>query len=415
MTLTETVFWTKIASKFVGAFVVLIIVGYYAYIYVISLTRTPEQVFRPDNKCGSLPEIAIEAQEGASYGNAVFQVTALSTSLPDNYEKAPLITYVYKTDVRGETFETRDLAYSIAKDLEFETPVEHAAGSTVYVWRNKGLSSTLTFNTDTFNFTYLRDNSVLPKIPNTELPGTTFKAPEYASNYLRALGLYTAEFANGKSFSYPVVMSQGKSFLAESLFTAQLVRVDFQKVVPMLFYDKQVVSPTYNSPALIDFVKFIELAKKKGEKDESHAKFYARRVGRTPETANVQVYLRSQVGNPARGLQQLIYNNWKVEETPCGTASIIRPSSAILKIQKGEGTIAYLAPKGGDPLQPKSVDPLREINLYNLELTYYEANTIQPYLQPIYVATGEVVYENGARGDIAIYVPAIDYGLQPKK
>lgn len=416
MTLTETVFWTKIASKFAGVFVILLIVGYYSYLYIISITTTPDQMFRPDNKCGILPKLSIEAQEGAAYGDATFQVVALRSSLPDDLEKAPLITYVYKTDIRGETFETRDMAYSIAKDFDFETPVEHAAGSTVYVWRNKSLQSTLTFNTDTFNFTYSRDSSVLPKIPNINLPATTFRAPEYASNYLRALGLFTAEFADGKQFSYPVIMSQGNSFLAESLDTAQLVRVDYQKVAPLLFYDKSITSPTkLGSSPLINFVAFLDEAQKNADKSKSYAKFYARRVGKTPQTANVQVYLRNQNGQPALGLQQLIYNNWRIDEKPCGTSTIIRPSTAIAKISNGEGTIVYLTPKGGDPLQPKSDEPLKEISLYDLEIAFYEANTIQEYLQPVYVATGEVVYANGARGDIAIYVPAIDYELQGKK
>lgn len=414
MTLTETVFWSKIATKFTGAFVVLLVVGYYAYLYVLTITTTVDQVFRPNNKCGVLPQITIEAQEGASYGNATFQVVALSSSLPDNFQKAPLITYVYRTDVKGETFETRDFAYSIAEDLKFKTAVEHAAGSTVYVWKNPELKSNLTFNTDTFNFTYTRDVSVLPKVPNNDLPATTFRAPEFAANYLRAIGLYTGELATGRSFAYPVIMSAGKPYLAKSLDSAQLVRVDFQKVTPLLFYDKAVTSPTYNSPTLIDFVAFIDLAKKKTSNDLIYEKFFARRVGKTPETANVQVYMRNQNGQPAEGLQQLVYNNWKIDEIPCGTYLVTRPSAAIKKISNGEGTIVYLISKGGDPLQPKTTEKPRDINLYNLELAYYEANNVQAFLQPIYVATGEVVFENGARGDIAIYVPAIDYGIQKK-
>ena len=186
-------------------------------------------------------------------------------------------------------------------------------------------------------------------------------------------------------------MRNGKSYLSKSLDDAQLVRVDFQKVNPLLIYSKSILSPTFSTSSQIDFVGFIALALKKGDADTSFAKFYARRVGQTPNTANVQIYLRDQNGTPANSLQQLVYNNWKVESTPCGTYLIIRPSDAISKIAKGEGTIVYLIEKGGDPLQPSTTQTVKDVNLYDMELVYYEANRIQPYLQPIYVATGEVV------------------------
>ncbi|WKZ23876.1 MAG: hypothetical protein QY312_03900 [Candidatus Dojkabacteria bacterium] len=411
MTLTETVFWTKAASKFVGVFVVLIIVGYYAYLYVISITRTPDQVFRADFRCGELPKVEIEAQESTEFGNASIQVVALGPSLPN--DRVPLITYVYKIDVKGETFETRDLAYSLARDFNIRTDVQHAAGSTIYQWKDPAKRSTLTVNTDTLHFSYIREDAVLPAVPNLQLPATVFRAPEYAGNYLRALGLYTNDFAKGKSFAYPVTMVNGQPVLAKSLDVAQLIRVDFQKVNYSLVYDRAVLSPTFDAARGIDFVGFIDLMKKKGEDNPAYIKFESRRVSRTPETANVQIYIRSQGGHPSDGIQQLHYNNWKVEEVPCGTYPIIRPADAISKISQGEGTIVYAIEKGGDPLQPRTSAPLKEINLYNLELAYYEPNRIQPYLQPIYVASGEVVFENGARGDIALYVPAIDYDARP--
>ncbi len=412
MTLTETVFWTKIASKFVGVFVVLIVVGYYAYLYVLTITRTPDQVFRPDNKCGVLPQLEIAAQEGVSYGNAQIQVVALAPSLPN--DKVPLITYVYKIDVRGETFTTRDIANALAEDLRFTDPVQHVAGSTVYTWKSALKKSTLVVNTDTLNFTYIRDASVLPKIPNLLLPATMFRAPEYGSNYLSALGLYTNEFSNGKTFAYPVVMVNNEPRSAKSIDVAQLVRVDFQKRNVALVYEKGILDPTFDASLGIDFIGFIDIMKQKGENDKNLQTFFARRVSKTPETANVRLYMRSQGGDPADALQQLIYNNWKVEEKPCGTSTIIRPADAISIISKGEGTIVFANEKGGDPLKPTATTPFKEINLYNLELAYYESEKVQDFLQPIYIAKGEAVFENGARGDIAIYVPAIDYAAQKK-
>lgn len=413
MTLTETVFWSKILSKFAGVFVVLIVVGYYAWLFVLTITRTPDDIFAPDNKCGVLPELNIEAQAGVILSSPVYQVDALKPVLPNS--NVPRIGYVYAIDIKGETFRTRDISLALAKDLSFSSPVVHEPGSTIYQWKNTNLKSTLTFNTNTFNFTYIREPSVLPKVPNILLPATTYRAPEIAANYLRSLGLFTDEFGNGRSFAYPVIMSQNVPAYAKAIEYAQLIRVDFQKTNKLLVYNEVLDLQPYKAGTNIDFRAFITEQRKTQQNGIKFVQKVIRRVGKTPTTSNVQVYMRDQSGNPSTGLQQLIYNNWNVEDLPCGTYKIIPPSVIITSLAEGKGIVVYLEEKGGDPLRPSTSLPVKTINLYELELVYYEANEIQSYLQPIYVATGETIFENGSKGDIAIYIPAIDYSAQAKK
>jgi hypothetical protein len=413
MTLTETVFWSKILSKFAGVFVVLLVVGYYAWLFVLTITRTPDDIFAPDNKCGVLPPLNIEAQAGVVLNSPVYQVDALKPVLPNS--SVPRIGYVYAIDIKGETFRTRDIALALARDLAFTAPVIHDAGSTIYQWKNTNLKSTLTFNTNTFNFTYIREPSVLPKVPNLQLPATTYRAPEIAANYLRSLGLFTAEFSEGRSYAYPVNMSQNVPTYANAIEHAQLIRVDFQKTNKLLVYNSVLDTAPYKASTNIDFKAFITEQKQTAQNGIEFTQKVIRRVGKTPTTSNVQVYMRDQSGSPSAGLQQLIYNNWFVEDMPCGTYRIIPPSVIITSLSEGKGVIVYLEEKGGDPLRPSTSQPVKTINLYELELVYYEANEIQPYLQPIYVATGETIFENGSKGDISIYIPAIDYTAQPKK
>lgn len=411
MTLTETVFWTKIASQFAIVGIVMLIGGYYGYIYIVGLSRTPDQVFRADYACGVLPQVTIEAQEGADISSAQIKVDALSTSLPD----VPYITYVYKINVQGETFATRDNAFALADSLQFvKDDFRKAPGSTTYSWRNKLKRTNLTVDTSTLNFTYVYDDATLPASPNLELPATTFRAPEIAQTYLSALGLYTGDFANGQVYSLPITMKGGQSYEAKSLDEAQLIRVDFQKTNTLLAYDKTVSSATYAGPQNIDFEGFLDAAPKDGTSNAQYLQFAARRVGKTPQTANVQVYIKQQAGAPSDGVHQIIFNNWHVEDKPCGTYTVIRPADAVRQIGSGEGKVVLLVEKGGDTLQAHTVLPVTEVNLYKLELVYYETMTPQPYLQPIYVATGEVVFNNGAKGDIAIYMPAIDYSAKKK-
>jgi len=154
----------------------------------------------------------------------------------------------------------------------------------------------------------------------------------------------------------------------------------------------------------------VEIIEKKTgtQKDDYYIK-YARRVGQTPETSNIQLYMKSQMKKPSQGLYMLKFNNWKVDPKPCGTYPIRSPSNAVTDISEGKGTITLLVEKGADKLQPVANQAVKEINLYNMEIVYYEANSVQEFLQPIYIATGEVTFENGTKGEAAIYVPAIDY------
>lgn len=409
MTLTETVFWSKIFSKIFVGMIGAVIIGYYGYLYIQAIRRTPDDIFKPSYKCGQLPEITIEGQEGASYGQAQIYVEALRTSIKD----VPRITYVYKISNEGETFQTRDSAKYLAGHMGFEKDnFTRVPGSTVYTWRSDINKSTLRVDTSTLNFTFLKDDSQLPSAPNLQLPATLYRAPEYAKNYLSSLGRFTADYAGQKPQSYPVIMRNQKPYVAQSIDDAQLIRVDFQKEDPLLVYQKSILSLTGFSGA-VAFETWYDKAAAGLTPDPQYQIFKARRVGKTPNISNVQVYMRNISGDPANGLQQVIFNDWKVVEKPCGTYPIIQPADVITEISKGAGTIVSLRENTGDPLQPQQTQPLREIRLYQLEIAYYETPTLQPYLQPIYVATGEVTFENGAKGEIAVYVAAINYAAHP--
>lgn len=407
MTLTETVFWTKIASRFFILGIVLLVGGYYGYLYFINIGRTPDLIFRANYACGTLPVVDIEEQPGIDISNIQIKVDALSSALPADI---PYISYVYKLDVKGETFKTRDDAFAIATQLNFVAEdAQKTPGSTTYTWRNKLKRNSLSIDTANLNLTYVYDEATIPSAPNLKLPATTFSAPELAQNVLSALGLYTSDFANGKAFALPVTMTGGKSYQAKSLEKAQLLRVDLQKTNTVIAYDRGIVSTTYAGPKNIDFEGFLELAPEDGTSDKKYYQYTTRRIGKTPETSNVQVYLRDQSGNANDGVHQVIFNNWKVEDRPCGTYTLIRPADAVSRIQKGEGKIVLLVENGGDTLQPPVPPAIESISLDKIELFYYETMTAQPFLQPIYVATGEVIFQTKSRGSIAIYVPAIDY------
>jgi hypothetical protein len=412
MSLTETIFWSKIASKVLVVVLVFIVGGYYGWLYYKSLTTPPEARFAASYKCGALPELNIVAQPGVSYGNATISIQAVKSTLP----LVPIISYVYKIDVTGETFETRDKAYRLATQLGFDKDaVVKEPGSTTYTWNDRKRMAQLKVDTATLNFTYSHNDSVLPKVPNLKLPPTLFRAPDIARSYLSGIGRFTPEFASGQSFSYPVLLRNNVVTSSASIDAATLVRVDFQKSVSLLVYNQAILSPTYMLPAGgIDFESWYTSALPGEEAKKNFSAFQTRRVGQTPVTANVQVYISDQDGDPETGVHQMIYNNWNTESKPCGTYPIYTPSDALTKIALGEGKITYLKETHGDPLGTAPTKPMKEIRLYEMNYYYYESNTVQRFLQPIYVAQGEVTFEDGSRGEIAVYIPAINYEAIPK-
>jgi len=233
MTLTETIFWTKILSKYIGGGMVLVVIGYFVYGYIFITNEN--KIISPDYACGMIIAPEIIVQEGIKMANAEIQVKALRSALPD--KNVPRIAYVFEIDIKGETFTTRDKARRLANNLDFEPDiVTHEPGSTMYEWNNLKNKSTLKYNTATDNFTFYKNESELPEAPNLDLPATLFKAPEFATGYLSGLGIYSSEFVNGKSYPYPVVMKNGIPYSAKSLDEAELLRIDFQKVTPLLFY-----------------------------------------------------------------------------------------------------------------------------------------------------------------------------------
>jgi len=207
MTLTETVFWTKIFGKYVVGGFILITIGYFVYGFIF--TKNVYKIISPDYKCGVVVAPKFFPQEGVKMENAEIQVKALKAALPDR--EVPKIAYVFKIDIKGETFKTRDKAMKLAEDLDFVSDAyTHEPGNPAYEWNRLSNKSTLKYNTATDNFTFYKDVSQIPKAPNIELP-TLFKAENFATNYLKALGLYTSEFIEGKVYPYTITMREGIS------------------------------------------------------------------------------------------------------------------------------------------------------------------------------------------------------------
>jgi hypothetical protein len=400
MSLIDAAFWTKIVIRLSIIAIVFIFGGYYGYVYLTMQTRTPNQIFKADMACGLLPELNIQAIQGVDLSKINVKVEAESSALPNT----PPIAYVYRVDIEGENFTTRPAAEALAGQLGFQ-PKQPEQTTPLYIWRDSLTSKSLKVDAATLNFDYSYELNTLPTVPNLKLPPSLSQSPEVAIRFLSTIGRYSNEFREGKVFTYPVVMNGEQVSEKQSLQEAQLVRVDFQKSTTALQYDKRILNPAFAQSNKINFIDYI---KPETRIDEANlTKFTAPRVGQTPITGNVQVYIAG-TGDPKKEIFRVFYRNWETEEIPCGTYPIITPSDATRLIKEGQGKVVYMVERGGNRLDGHQLPAVREISIFTVQLAYLETAVPQKFLQPIYVAEGEVIFENGVPGNVGIYIPAIE-------
>lgn len=402
MTLSDAVFWSKVVARLLLFSAILLVGGYYGYQYWVSISTPQSVIFQPDNACGLLPNLEIEQLPGVDVSGAQIKVESISSALPD----VPFIAYVYRIDSKGETFATQNRALEIAEAFRFKPDSYTKPSPDKYQWRDEYLLRTLTIDAASLNFTLQKDQTTIPGIPNNNLP-SKIRAVEVAKTMLTAGKVLTDDLSNAEAFVYPVIYKNGVPSEVSAIENAQLVRVDLQKKTKVLYFDRRILKTGFTTPSRIDFVQYLKTPPQ-GNESEYYREYTAPRVGKTPYTSNVQVYIHNQNGGIENGAFYIYYQNWNTEEFPCGTYRIIPPSEAVKKIGEGKGKIVLLTEKGGDTLLPHSVQKVTEIEIFKIQLAYYETPEQQNFLQPIYVATGQVKFSDTTLGEIGIYIEAID-------
>lgn len=407
MSLIDAAFWTKIVLRLVMIVVVVVVGGYYGYLLITWANPQQANIFKADLKCGLIPEPVITGIRDIDLTNTTISVEAETSALPI----VPKIAYVYKIDVAGQTFTSEPRARQLAQLLgfpdSFSTP-----SPTQYRFRDAKDLRTLNIDIATLNFDYTLDGNKIPKVPNTNLPSLN-TSTSVASGFLSGLGLYNDEFTEGKVFSYPITLSRNgdidTSTEVRSLQEASLVRIDYQKATIALQYDRRIENPLFARPNPVDFIEYLDKINNPIQ-PEFLKKFTAPRVSTNPVTGNVQIYIASteKTGDQKYPVYKATIRNWKTEEFPCGTYPIIQPSDALRAIKEGQGKLVYLNEKNTDRLNMGTLPKIRGLSIFTVQLAYYEPFDRPEFLQPIYIASGEVSFEGGKVGTFGIYIPAIE-------
>ncbi len=393
MRLVEAVFWGKISMRFIVlVFFLLIVVGFVMSQFKQEVPLTT--VFIADKKCGTLPTLDLP-KLNIDYSSADINLVVQE----ELYKDIPPIAYVYKVNLQGETFTTKQKAFNIAEKFKFIPNRYTKPKSTIYKWQDT--RRTLIFNTSNLNFYYTLLPQALPPIPNPDIP------PLVTAKQL-AIQAYNSIDNAGKTKIYTFMVDllpNGKDLEVDSLELARAIRVDFQRNVVVLRYPTLLLDSKYREKhkgEIVDFLQYYNLSKIDGV-----ASYDANTVAEAPFLGGSQVYVVSQYGNGLENVGRFRFSNWKLEDKPCGTYNIITARDAFALVQDKKVPVSYMYLWGGDRLKPITTGVIKKLTITNIYLAYYQPQKQLPFLQPIYVVEGDGYLNSGERVGVFFYINAI--------
>ena len=413
MTLTEAAFWTKrfgvIALAALGIFgIVVIIITSSTKGNVLPQYISANYACTEEKEAFLVNKLSIPSLKLATGSGMYFELQTDSGKI----DALPGIINVYKFDNPVQSLSSQADAKILATKLGFTAEKITRNGSESYSWSDA--NRTLTVYSKNLNFSMKTNVAYIGKIAATGTVPSEQEAKSTAANSLRGLGFTTDDYANGTPSTTLINVNPDGSFSeASSLSEAELIRVDFMRSKSMITIPSNIVGAS----SMVDSFK-----KNLGEPDTENSiinnesiNVYTFNTAVTflnTNKSNISVY----VGVPAdknnkalSSIYQIDYTYWPIQEIACGTYELINPNIAIEKIQAGEGSLVYLNETNGDTVIDYSPRSVKKFTIMYVNITYLEVTGEQEFLQPVYVISGEAIFNNDTKGEFDFYYPAIDY------
>ncbi|MGI6423062.1 MAG: hypothetical protein ACOX0X_00360 [Candidatus Dojkabacteria bacterium] len=419
MTLTEAAFWTK---RF--GVIVLIALAFFIIILFILLssrkTTLPPEYLTANYACTETKEeflkhkIEIPSLEVDPESEMLFELQTDSGKV----DSLPSIVNVYRYTNLGQIINSQAEAKILASKMGFDPEKVVRQGTTGYIWVDNNTKRSLNIKARDLNFTLKTEHEKIREVRrNTDLP-TEREAPSIATNALRSLGILDQAYTEVQPTIHLVDINPDGSFSqADSLLTAELIRVDFARKIPMISIATNIEGATQ----MVD-----SLTKRNLTYETSSAVINDERVPiynfstlltyLYPVKSNISVYVgpKDDSLKLLNNIYQIEYNTWSLETESCGTYELLAPSVALQKIQEGEGSIVYLN-SSKDEVKPYTIQNVNKFRVDNIYITYFEGLVEQEFLQPIYTIEGEAELKGGTKADFFIYYPAINYSIVQDK
>ncbi len=424
MTLTEAAFWTKrLGVIALGAFFIFTVT-----VFILTLRPPPPPIpkYQTANyACTETREeflehrLEIPSLQLAAGSEMSFQIDTDTGKIEDSL---PDIVNVYRFNNPIQSVTAQADAKLIATKLGFDSEKIIRRSAESYVWVNNEQGTTLEIQAKNLNFrfkteaTTMRDSARESALPSEQ------EAKNYAAGVLRSLGAYPEDYSKGNHrTTYIKVNPDGSFRKASAPAEADLIKVDFVRSKGMITIESNIVGAERFVQTLsrkIEEPPLIETPLVNGERIEVYT--FNTPVS-FPETqrSNITVYVgaaNSKIKDSTlKHIYQIDYTFWPTEVESCGTYELISPQLAIEKIQNGEGSLVYLYETNGDDVVEYTPRKVKKFHVFDVFIVYYEDRTELEYLQPVYVVSGEAIFDNDTKGLFDFFYPAINYDIVQNK
>lgn len=412
MTLTEAAKVTRLGFRFLFIPFIAILCIWIILGALHTQPSLPERYITPDYMCGPLPKIDIPSITMTS--TQQIRIETESGAIP----ALPKVVNVYLYNHPGQSLLAEREMQSIAGRLGFDSKSYTKISGTEYKWKDVTSHKTLIIESSNQNIRMTTDFSS----PAVDTRSGTLPSPEAAEtiarNYLREMSLLTKDYDSGTRKTHLIQLtSNGEMRQAPSLSEADMIRVDFFRKKSLITIDPTLVGTEELGSRLSD-----ELAEQKAVRVETRdsksatVKTYDTRIfNESPIFGNIRVYLGGNTSNIRNDYEVfgLEVFNWVIGAYACGTYALISPQEAVRIVQDGEASLVYLMEKGGDAIIPYEAKNVIDMTILDVTLAYWEPESRQEFLQPIFVILGEAHFGGGVYGDFYYFVPAIDYESIP--
>lgn len=422
MTLTEASFWTKrfgvIAA---GALTVVTII-----VLIIVLQKPsvgPIEYLYPNYGCTEKAEeflekakIEIPSLNIDSNSEANFEVLTSTGKI----NELPSVVNVYKFENPTQSWSSQTNAKILAGKLGFDKEKIIIEDTQTYKWRDSVNARTLIVDAKNLNFTLETDIAKIRSIANEGTLPTEQAAKTTAQSVLNMTGLMDSDSGYSSKITtvtYINLNPDGTFSRALSASEAELIRIDFAREKSFITFSSELVGAEKNVKELVASTGVEPNTIKRVINDKSVElyTFDTRVVLPKSQDSNISVYIgvedkESKLSGGLKSTYKIDFTYWPISLDACGTYPLIPTSSAVNEITKGNGSITYLYEKDGDYVTGYTEKNVKKFRINkNIRILYYEEPTEQEFLVPIYLISGEAVFNDDTTGVFDIYYPAIDY------